>query len=113
MLSMVLEQMLHQLGYTTTQTCEDEEEAYAFLEGSDTVQLALLDFHLKDGNSAGLARDLQKQGVPIAMMSGSSLGEMPSHLANVPHLQKPFFLQDIEKLLQEMQIGFNRKVVKT
>jgi DNA-binding response OmpR family regulator len=52
--------------------------------------VALVDFHLRDGNAYGLIARLRELGVPVIMISGSIEFPAPISLEGVTMLEKPF-----------------------
>jgi CheY-like chemotaxis protein len=52
--------------------------------------VALVDFHLRDGNAYGLIARLRELGVPVIMISGSIEFPLPISLEGVTMLEKPF-----------------------
>ena len=52
--------------------------------------VALVDFHLRDGNAYGLIARLRELGVPVIMISGSIEFPLPISVEGVTMLEKPF-----------------------
>jgi DNA-binding response OmpR family regulator len=51
--------------------------------------VALVDFHLRGGDSSGLIVHLRKEGVPVMMLSGSFELPAPASLEGVTMVEKP------------------------
>lgn len=80
--------------------CTSVAEAQAALE--KPVGLALLDIDVLDGKSFPLAQALSERGTPFAFVSSSRPDEVPSHLAHVPFIAKPFAAPLMQQTLQQM-----------
>ncbi|HYF53924.1 MAG TPA: response regulator [Salinarimonas sp.] len=80
--------------------CTSVAEAQAALQ--EPVGLALLDIDVLDGKSFPLAKALDEQGTPFAFVSSSRPDEVPSHLAHVPFISKPFAAPLIQQTLQQI-----------
>ena len=50
---------------------------------------ALLDVSLLDGSSVRVARQLETQGVPYAVLTGHAAASLPIELQGAPYLEKP------------------------
>jgi DNA-binding response OmpR family regulator len=61
--------------------------AWLDVQGAD---VAIIDFMLRDGPCAPLARDLKRRGVPFIVYSGlPRRADMPVELQGVPWIEKP------------------------
>ena len=61
------------------------------LLGKEQFDLAIIDFHLPDGDSATLAQQLNEMGVPFVVCSGTAgLSELGGVFAEARFLAKPF-----------------------
>lgn len=56
------------------------------------IAAALVDIHVKGGDTFAVADVLLARGIPFIFASGSSPVELPSHLQGVPFLSKPYDL---------------------
>ena len=65
-----------------------------------TIDAALLDLHVPDGDSYGVATHLRANGIPFAFASGSGSGELDDGFRGSPILSKPFSFEDLEDLLR-------------
>ena len=63
---------------------------------SDPVDVAVLDYHLKDGTADHLARELQQREVPFVICSGTAgLAELATVFQDTKFLPKPFSADDL------------------
>jgi len=103
LLSMLMEDMLLDLGYRVLGPVACVSEALILLEQAEDVGAALLDFSLRGEQSLEVADALLARGVPFAFISGHG----PSVLdgcrhAGSPVLGKPFSVKQFEGLLREV-----------
>ena len=66
---------------------------------SGTFDLAVLDWHLKDGRSAPIAAMLTERSIPFVVCSGSMA---PNELAGVPFVAKPFSEEDLVAAIEAL-----------
>ena len=52
-------------------------------------QVALVDFHLRGGDSSGIIAQLRNEGIPVIMLSGSFERPAPTSLEGVTMVEKP------------------------
>ena len=64
--------------------------------------VALVDFHLRGGDSSGLIAQLREEGVPVIMLSGSFEFPSPASLAGVTMVEKPISEAQIVQYLKPM-----------
>jgi CheY-like chemotaxis protein len=89
LIALDIEETLHQLGHRVT-TVTTNSEAMALLR-SATFDLAVLDYHLKDGDTSDLAAYLSSIRTPFVVCSGSTgIEELGATFANAQFLAKPF-----------------------
>ena len=70
---------------------------------------ALLDYRLSDGSAAPVAQALTASNVPFALCTGFEEHELPSTLATVPRLTKPFGEAQVERILRALlSMGYGR-----
>jgi hypothetical protein len=71
----------------------------AWLE-ANTVDVAIVDFMLKDGPASELARDLNRRSIPFVIYSGyPRCKSMPAELQRAPWLEKPTSRDDLMKVV--------------
>jgi DNA-binding NtrC family response regulator len=63
-------------------------EARRHLE--EDIEFALLDVDVSDGKSFEIASALSDRAIPFAFVSGSTHGDLPSHLREASFISKPF-----------------------
>jgi DNA-binding response OmpR family regulator len=84
-----MKRLLELLGADVAGPAANAAEAERLLSGH-TADVALVDFHLRGGELAyGLIARLNNQGVPVIVVSGSGMPELPLVKA-AAILQKPF-----------------------
>jgi CheY-like chemotaxis protein len=89
LIALDIEATLQQLGHEVT-TVMTTDEAMSKLD-SMRFDLAILDYHLKEGDTADLAAHLSQVGLPFVVCSGSTgLEELGAAFANAQFLAKPF-----------------------
>ena len=89
-----LKQHLELLGANVTGPAATTAEATTLM-GERLPHVALVDFHLRDGDSSGLIAQLRNKGVPVIMLSGSF--EFPAQVS-------PEGVTMVEKPISEAQI---------
>jgi DNA-binding response OmpR family regulator len=67
--------------------------------------VALVDFHLRGGDSSGLIGQLREAGVPVIMLSGSFERPAPASLAGVTLVEKPISEAQILQYLKPILKG--------
>jgi DNA-binding response OmpR family regulator len=83
-----LKQHLELLGANVTGPAATTAEATKLMN-ERLPHVALVDFHLRGGDSSGLIGQLRKEGVPVIMLSGSFERPAPASLAGVTMVEKP------------------------
>lgn len=96
LLSMLLEDMLEQLGHDVAGVCADMASALDAVERNsyDTV---LLDLNLQGERTDPVARRLRERAIPFVVASGSTEGA--EELGPVAIVAKPYLLDDIDRAL--------------
>jgi DNA-binding NtrC family response regulator len=89
MISIHMEDTLAGLGHTVI-AASSQKEAEAILD-EDKIDLAIVDYHLRDGTSAHLAEKLHERKVPFIVCSGSAgVAELDQIFNGTEFLAKPF-----------------------
>jgi DNA-binding response OmpR family regulator len=83
-----LKQHLELLGANVTGPAATTAEATKLMN-ERLPHVALVDFHLRGGDSSGLIGQLRSEGVPVIMLSGSFERPSPASLAGVTMVEKP------------------------
>src|SRR6516162_463533 len=82
-----LKQHLELLGANVTGPAATTVEATKIMN-ERLPHVALVDFHLRGGDSSGLIAQLRNDGVPVIMLSGSFERPAPASLAGVTMVEK-------------------------
>ena len=96
LLSMLLEDMLEQLGHEVARVCTDNATALAALE-EEAFDLVVLDLNLHGERSEPVAARLREKQVPFIIASGLTDGADGLGAAAV--VSKPYLLDDIDRAL--------------
>jgi CheY-like chemotaxis protein len=96
--AMLVEAMLGDLGCTVVLSAASVREALEMV-GRGGFDVALLDVNLAGEKVFPVADELRRLGVPFAFVSGYGAGGLRPDLKDVPMLQKPFQLGDLEAAL--------------
>jgi CheY-like chemotaxis protein len=75
------------------------------LLGREEVDAALLDVNLAGENTAPVAEELRRRGIPFAFATGYGAAGLPEGFAGQPFLQKPFQERDIHEVLSRVLGG--------
>jgi CheY-like chemotaxis protein len=98
-----VKQLLELLGAHVSGPAATAEEATTLL-GERLPQVALVDFHLRDGDSSSLIAHLRNQGVPVIILSGSFEFPASVSLQGVTIVEKPIseaqILQHLKPILK-------------
>lgn len=98
LISMMLEDMLAEAGCVVAGSERDIGGALAVIESAE-LDAAVLDVHIADGDSFGLADALQSRGVPVVFSTGVGESEIPAAYQSCPYVTKPFDLPQLEAAL--------------
>jgi CheY-like chemotaxis protein len=83
-----LKQHLELLGANVTGPAATTAEATKLMN-ERLPQVALVDFHLRGGDSSGLIAQLRNEGIPVILLSGSFERPAPTSLEGVTMVEKP------------------------
>lgn len=75
------------------------------LLGSENVDAALLDVNLAGENTAPVAEELRRRGIPFAFATGYGVAGVPEGFAGQPLLQKPFQERDLQEVMARVLAG--------
>jgi CheY-like chemotaxis protein len=95
---MLVEAMLDDLGCTVVLSAASVREAHDLVRRGG-FDVALLDVNLAGEKVFPVADELRRLGVPFAFASGYGVDGLRSDLKDVPMVQKPFQLGDLEAAL--------------
>lgn len=96
-----LADLLESFGYRIVGPSSTAETALALIE-EHSVDLAVLDFNLRDETSAAVADDLQKRGIPFVFLTGYRRDALPERFSDRPILAKPVRASMLNATLQEI-----------
>jgi DNA-binding NtrC family response regulator len=88
LISLDIESTLTQAGYQVS-VAASSADAESILDAAE-FDLAIVDFHLRDGTANDLAEHLTRLDVPFVLCSGSARLELASAFGSVEVLPKPF-----------------------
>ena len=105
-ISMMLEDMLTDLGFVVDGCAYREEEALDLLESS-MPDLALLDINLGLTTSLAIAAACKNRGIAVVFTTGYATQDVPSECGNAPILSKPFSTADLKTAIS-LGLSMNR-----
>lgn len=98
LIALDMETSLIELGHKV-ETADSVETATRVV-ASGQVDLAILDWHLKDGASAPVAQMLHDRGIPFILCSGSSFDALAEVFSGAPFLSKPYQHEELIDTVQ-------------
>jgi CheY-like chemotaxis protein len=98
LVGMLLEEMLHELGYELAALSTHIDEALA-LARTATFDVALLDINLNGRQSFPVADAIRARGLPFLFATGYGSRILEAAWRDVPILQKPFSLDELRAAL--------------
>jgi CheY-like chemotaxis protein len=104
MISMLLEDMLTDLGYAIAGQAARLQQALDAVRDID-FDLAILDLNLDGEPSGAVADALAARGRNFVFATGYSEGALPEAHRNRPVLKKPFQANELERLLERTLSG--------
>lgn len=99
LLSMLLEDMLVDLGHRVAGSASRVDEALSMLERTE-FDLAILDVNVAGKTIVPVADVLALRGIPFVFSTGDGLP--PEPFTDRPILRKPFVLNDLERVLKQV-----------
>jgi CheY-like chemotaxis protein len=100
MISMMIEDMLIDLGATVVGPAGNVAQALAVIEAGGRIDGALLDVNLSGEKSFAVADALALRGVPFVFATGYGEVGVRSRYPDAPTIQKPFPLADLTRALE-------------
>ena len=104
MVAMLIEDMLIDCGCGAVSVAGRMDQARQKLD-SDTYDFAILDLNLSGEWTYPLADKLLEKGTPFVFATGYGSTLLEGVYASVPTLQKPFQLEDVERVLRVVRGG--------
>lgn len=99
--TMLLEDLLAELGHTVTATASHLDDAVRLVEAGG-FDIAMLDLNINGQQTFPVAKALRARGVPFVFATGYGEAGLPEEWRGTPTLQKPFMGEDLELLLARM-----------
>lgn len=100
LVSMLLEEMLADLGCTVAGTASNLSEALALIESADGVDLAILDVNLGGQAIEPVVDALRARSIPYLFVTGYGAASVNDRFAGAPVLQKPFQMTALQDALE-------------
>lgn len=104
LISMVLEDILDELGCKVVGTSTSVSAASDFVAGN-TFDVAIVDVRLRDGSVEPFADELVTRNVPFALATGYASQELITRYPGTPVLHKPYMIDDVRRVLDTLRVG--------
>jgi CheY-like chemotaxis protein len=101
LISMLLEDMLADLGHAVVATVPRLNEALEAVQ-RESFDTAILDVHLHGQSAFPVAEALIERGIPFIFATGYGERGLPEKYQGRPVLQKPFSKDDLERVLNAL-----------
>jgi len=101
MVSMLMEDLLEELGYSTVGPATALEQAVAMAREAE-IDAAILDVNLNGQNTYAVAEILRERRIPFAFATGYGGNAIAENFRNAPVLSKPFQLDDLDRAVSEV-----------
>ena len=101
LVSMMVEDMLLDLGCQIVGPFARLDQAITFVSGTDEIDLALLDVNLAGERSFPVAELLRERGTPFVFTTGYDESGMPDQWRGRPSLRKPFMMHEMATILRK------------
>ena len=101
LVSMMVEDMLLDLGCQIVGPFARLDQALAFVSAKQDIDLALLDVNLAGERSFPVAELLKEQGTPFVFTTGYDESGMPDEWRGRPSLRKPFMMHEMATVLRK------------
>lgn len=102
--TMLLEDLLAELGHTVTGTASHLEDAVRLAEAGG-FDIAMLDLNINGKQTFPVAEVLRARGVPFVFATGYGEAGLPEAWRGVPTLQKPFMGEDLGLVLARITVS--------
>jgi CheY-like chemotaxis protein len=103
LIAMLLEDMLVELGCVVAGSAATKAEAFALI-GTTHFDAAVLDVSIDGSDSFDIALTLRDRNIPFVFATGHGSSRITPELSDYPVLQKPYFLEDLSKVLGELAL---------
>ena len=101
LVSMMVEDMLLDLGCEVVGPFAKLDQALAFVDGDGQIDAALLDVNLGGVRSFPMAEALAGKGVPFVFTTGYDESGLPEAWRGRPTLRKPFMMGEMAEALRK------------
>ena len=101
LVSMMVEDMLLDLGCEIVGPFARLDQAVAFVSDNQGIDLALLDVNLAGERSFPVAELLKERGTPFVFTTGYDESGMPDQWRGRPSLRKPFMMHEMATVLRK------------
>ena len=90
------------LGGEAIGPASDVESAQRLIDVTK-IDLAVVDFNLRDGTVMPLIEQLTTRGVPFIVATGYEHWSLPPVLRNSPRVEKPISVHELQKAIERLQ----------
>jgi DNA-binding response OmpR family regulator len=101
LLALDIEELLSHSGCDVVGRSVSVQEALAFLD-SEPVDIAIVDYVLKDGTAESVALALSGKGIPFAIFTARAEAEMRTIYRRTPILGKPYGAEDVARVMDTL-----------
>lgn len=101
LISMMLEEMASELGWTVLGSAHTEANAFELLNNSQP-EVALLDINLGLTTSLAVASTCKDRGIFVIFTTGYTARDIPSQCGDAPILAKPFTPDELKQALKRV-----------
>jgi CheY-like chemotaxis protein len=98
LISIMVEDMLHDMGLRVTGTAQTEQAALDLLR-LDRPSVALLDVNLGASDCLVVANACREAQIPIIFTTGYMINDLPDGCQDTPVLAKPFSPEELEEIV--------------
>lgn len=107
LVAMLVEDMLHELGYAEVRHADSVEKALASIDAA-RPDIAILDANLRGIVAHEVARKLKESGIPFIVGTGFDVSKLPEAFRFGVPLRKPYSLEKLERALEDARAGTTR-----
>ena len=104
MIRMMIVEMLEELGHTVAAEAANLEQAL-HLASIGEFDLAVLDLNLASRSSLAVAEVIKARKLPFIFSTGYGTNGIPPDFADVPAIQKPFTVEALGRMINELMRG--------
>jgi len=104
MISMMVADMLEELGYTIAGEAGDIDEGIRLVQAVD-FDIAILDVNVNGKVITPVAEAVQMRGLPLVFATGYGAQGLPEKFRDRPTLQKPFQIETLARTIEAVLKG--------